>query len=205
MKSVNNRRLVCMLIGNIMMGLGISIFKFASLGNDPFAGMNISISSNLNLSYGTVALVINALFFIAEFKLQKSLIGLGTLVNWFLSGYFVDLFDYVINRVFDKPEIFIEKFIILIIGVMVMSLAISLYQTADMGVSSYDSMSLILSNKTGWKYFACRMITDAACTIICLATGGFIGIGTIISVLCLGPIINLFSNTISKKLVGTTQ
>ena len=38
-RKINWKYVVVMLIGNIILGLGIAIFKLSGLGNDPFSGM----------------------------------------------------------------------------------------------------------------------------------------------------------------------
>lgn len=37
-RKINWKYVVVMLIGNIILGLGIAIFKLSGLGNDPFSG-----------------------------------------------------------------------------------------------------------------------------------------------------------------------
>ena len=39
-RKINWKYVVVMLIGNIILGLGIAIFKLSGLGNNPFSGMS---------------------------------------------------------------------------------------------------------------------------------------------------------------------
>ena len=78
-----------MLIGNIILGLGIAIFKFSFLGNDPFSAMMMALSSHTPLSYAALTAILNTFIFIIELILGKRYIGLGTLVNWVFLAYFV--------------------------------------------------------------------------------------------------------------------
>ena len=87
-------------------------------------------------------------------------------------------------------------------SIVLFSLAASMYQTAAMGVSPYDSLSIILSRKTGLPYVGCRIFTDALCVVVCAAFGGVLGIGTLLCAVAVGPIIAFFNRTVSEKLCG---
>ena len=42
-RKINWKYVVVMLLGNIILGLGIAIFKLSGLGNDPFSGMVMAL------------------------------------------------------------------------------------------------------------------------------------------------------------------
>ena len=46
-RKINWKYVVVMLIGNIILGLGIAIFKLSGLGNDPFSGMAMALARSL--------------------------------------------------------------------------------------------------------------------------------------------------------------
>ena len=49
-RKINWKYVVVMLIGNIILGLGIAIFKLSGLGNDPFSGMVMALAEFLMIS-----------------------------------------------------------------------------------------------------------------------------------------------------------
>lgn len=91
-KKIGARRLLIMIMGNVFLGMGISIFKLSGLGNDPFSGMVMALANILGFSYASFLLVINGGLFIFELAAGRRLIGIGTLVNAFLLGYIVTFF-----------------------------------------------------------------------------------------------------------------
>ena len=42
-KKIGMRRILIMLLGNVFLGMGVSIFKFAGLGNDAYNAMMMMI------------------------------------------------------------------------------------------------------------------------------------------------------------------
>ena len=45
-KKIGMRRILIMLLGNVFLGMGVSIFKFAGLGNDAYNAMMMALSAN---------------------------------------------------------------------------------------------------------------------------------------------------------------
>ncbi len=80
------RRIIGMVVGNLILGIGIAVFRTSLLGNDPYSAMMMAGADHLPISYGTLTLIVNAVFFIAEFLWGKHYIGIGTFANWFLHG-----------------------------------------------------------------------------------------------------------------------
>ncbi len=199
---INKRRMIWMIIGNILISLGVCLFKTSGMGNDPFSAMILSVSESLKLSFSTFLILINTFIFLIEIAWGRKFIGIGTFANWFLIGYVAEFFISLSNRILSPPQTFLEQLPFVILGVLVISFGVSLYQTSDAGIAPYDSVALIMDERIPkLPYFWCRMICDATCTAICLLTGGLIGLGTFLCAFGLGPIIHFFNLRISQKLI----
>lgn len=201
-KRVGSRRLVIMLIGNVFLGIGVSIFKLSGWGNDPFSGMIMALSDLFGISYGSFLILFNIPLFMIEFFFGKKFIGIGTIINMFFVGYLVTFFyDIWINMV-GRPEVAWQKLLVVCVGVIVCSFGVSLYQTPNVGVAPYDSISLILKERfPKISYFWLRMSNDGFCAIVCYLTGGIVGLGTLVSAFGLGPIIQFFNVNFTEKLL----
>jgi len=196
-KKIGARRLLIMIMGNIFLGMGISIFKLSGLGNDPFSGMVMALANILGFSYASFLLV-----FIFELAAGRRLIGIGTLVNAFLLGYIVTFFNGLWPLLFPVPDTMLRRVVTVLVGVIVTSFGVSLYQTPNAGVAPYDSISLITAKSRPLiPYFWHRIATDAVCAVICFLAGGIIGLGTLVSAFGLGPIVHFFNVHVAGRLV----
>jgi len=105
------------------------------------------------------------------------------------------------------------RILFLLIGIVISCFSASLYFVADLGVSPYDAVAVIIANtwKIG-KFKYVRIITDFSCVAIgtilyFVATKGFtgltaiVGIGTIVTAFFMGPLIDLFSEKVSKPML----
>ncbi len=196
------KRCVIMLLGNILLGLGVSIFKLSRLGNDPFSGMVMALAERVDIPYANFLIILNLLIFLIQLMTGRNLIGIGTIVNASLVGYFVTFFYSLFQKLSLTPEALWQKVIVVFIGVIVTSLGVSLYQTPPVGIAPFDSLSIIMAKK--WPkipYFWHRMLTDAVCAVICFYAGGIVGLGTLVSAFGLGPFVHFFDDHVSKKLL----
>lgn len=195
------RRILFMLLGNILIGVGIAFYRHAALGNDPFSAMTLSLCAKTPLNFGSFIVLFNLCLFVFQFFSGKKYIGLGTLANWTLLGYVADICMYLDTRFLSIPDTYPVRLLLLVIALLITSFGVSLYQTSDSGISPYDYLSLGLSERTPIPYFFCRIACDGTAVVVTYMAGGLLGIGTLLTMLLLGPCIHFFTNTVSRKLI----
>ena len=202
-KRIGAKRMVIMLLGNVFLGMGVSIFKLSEMGTDPFSGMVMALAEVLGIGYPVFLILVNLVLLFVEVKFGRKMIGAGTVVNACLLGYIVTSFYTIWVRMFGGvPQNFAVRLALVCIAIIVMSFGVSMYQTADVGVAPWDSLSLILIKRHHkLPYFGYRIIGDAVAALVCWFAGGIVGIGTAVCAFGLGPFISFFDTHFSKKLV----
>lgn len=198
-------RFTAMLAGIGIMGIGVALFKLSLMGNDPSTALMIAIGDKLGIDFFFVLLAANCLWFFVEWRYGRELVGIGTFVNWFFVGPLASLCEKAVLFFWDGPTGIGARLWLMLSGVVVLSLACALYQTANMGVAPYDALSIILSDRSGQSYFRCRILTDSLCVFIAFLLGGLLGLGTLVCAVGLGPFIAFFSGKIAGKLNGSSD
>ncbi len=205
-RNLTLRRVLVMLLGIVLLSIGVALFDFSRMGNDPSTSVVIALGDQTGLGLSRTMLLCNSVYFIVEILLARGMIGLGTFVNWTCIG---PIAEVLLARVYRVPWLcegdvsFPVRLGIMLLGVLILSLGASMYQTADTGIAPYDALSIILSRRQSKiPYFWCRIATDSICAIAAALLGGVIGIGTLICALGLGPFITFFDRLISRKLCG---
>ena len=79
----------------------------------------------------------------------------------------------------------------LIGGLELLALGTWLYMKSALGSGPRDALMVALARKFGRSAGACRAVVDVLVTVIGFFLGGPVGVGTIISAVGLGPLINL--------------
>jgi len=85
----------------------------------------------------------------------------------------------------------ITTFNMLIGGLELLALGTWLYMKSALGSGPRDALMVALARKFGRSAGACRAVVDVLVTVIGFFLGGPVGVGTIISAVGLGPLINL--------------
>ncbi len=195
------RKIIMMLVSVLLMGFGVSVFSLSDLGVDPFTAMNMAVSSKLHIGFGFYQMLVNTALLVVVAFCSKKLINLGTIFNMIGVGYVCEFFTGIYDRFIPAPEALPVKLLLMVTGVLLLSLAASLYFTASLGVAPYDAMGFVLNEKSKLQYKWCRVITDVICTAVAFAFSGPVGAGTVVTAFCMGPIVSFFNKNVSEKLL----
>lgn len=196
------KRLIVMLVGVFFMGFFLSFLIKVDLGTDPCTFMNLTISRKLGILFGTWQLALNAVLFIVVILFGKKCIGFGTIANMVFIGYIADFFGWLWDKTI--PERYFTEFpsraVIFALALFLFIIAVSFYINADMGVSPYDAMPQIISDRVFKKvpYFIIRIVYDFLVIVIGILFGGTPNIGIILMALFLGPIISVVGKFLGK-------
>jgi uncharacterized membrane protein YczE len=202
---MKQKRILMSALGVIICGISVGMFKHAALGVDPFQSLMSGLDAVIPIRFGTLYVIVNLILLSFALLFDRHKIGLATLINLFLLGYIAEFSQSCCRAVF--PEMGMPgRLVLLVIAIVIMCLASSFYFTADLGVSTYDAVSLIWSekqNRIRFKY--CRIISDSVCVLcgalLCkvgnISVFGAVGIGTIITAFFMGPLIELFNQKVA--------
>lgn len=200
---LNIRTAIAVLLGNVILGTGVALLKFSTMGNDPYTAFTLTMSSGLGMGLGNFQLLLNLCLFIILLIFGRKYLGFGMIVNMCLLGYIVQFAHYCLTRLFGTLEggSFILRLLVMLLALVIASFGLAMYQTADLGVDPYDFLALGMTDALPTPYFVNRVITDGTCVILILiaAVTHFVpwsecnlGLGTVLCAFGLGPIINLF-------------
>lgn len=198
--------------GVFVCAVAVGVFKLAAYGVDPFQSLMSGIQTLVPIPFGTLYLIVNAILLLFALIADRHYIHIATFINLFLLGYIVDFSYNLLMGMFPNLDP-VGRMIALVIGVVTLCFGSSFYFVADLGVSTYDAISLIIS-KT-WKLMPfkyCRIISDVICVLIACAlfaiSGNInllwasVGIGTIITAFFMGPLIDFFVRKVASPFLN---
>lgn len=194
--------------GVMITAISVGAFKFASFGVDPYQSFMCGVDACFPIDFGTLYVIVNALLLIFSLIFNRHYIGIATFINLFFLGYVVSFSQSMLVMLLPSASIAVRAASFLL-GFLFLFFGSSLYMTADLGVSTYDAVALILSEKFRVGRFQyVRIATDTVCIalgiVLFLMSGGtfpdvtsFVGIGTILTAFCMGPLIHFFHEKIA--------
>lgn len=209
---MKTRRILMSLFGVIICAISVGIFKTAALGVDPFQSLMSGLDQLIPIPFGTLYVIVNLCLLSFSLLVDRSRIGLATFINLFLLGYITEFSYACFTSIIAAPSMPV-RVLCLLVGIVVICFGSALYMTADLGVSTYDAVAIVLSDK--WKvapFQYCRIATDLVCVIsgviIFLIGGGtfgaiptIAGVGTIITAFFMGPLIEYFNVHVARPLL----
>lgn len=209
---MKTRRILMSLFGVIICAISVGIFKTAALGVDPFQSLMSGLDQLIPIPFGTLYVIVNLCLLSFSLIVDRSRIGLATFINLFLLGYITEFSYAFFTGIIVDPSMPVRVFCLLV-GIVVICFGSALYMTADLGVSTYDAVAIVLADK--WKvapFQYCRIATDLVCVlsgvIIFLIGGGsfgaiptIAGVGTIITAFFMGPLIEYFNVHFARPLL----
>ena len=210
------KRILMSVFGVALCGVSVGMFKFAALGVDPFQSLMSGLDAVIPIRFGTLYVIVNAVLLLFALIFDRKKIGIATFINLFLLGYIVEFSQGLCEKLMPDAPIWL-RVVILLIAIVILCLSSALYFTADLGVSTYDAVALVWSQKQSKIKFAyCRVICDLVCValgvVLLLIAGksfeeifGSVGIGTIITAFFMGPLITFFNVRVAQPLLGNQK
>lgn len=201
-KNKFSTRIIMTVVGVVLCSIAVGFFKCSMFGVDPFQCFAQGSWGRFfsGFSYGTYYMILSVLMLVIDLFLDKHYIGIATFINMFLTGYIVDFSQNLIQKLLPDPGMTV-RIVMLLVGVVLMCFASSLYMTSDLGVSVYDAIPIVISNKSGKQFRFCRIGCDLICVIVGTVCGLLPGIGTIITAFFMGPLIEFFNKVFSRPLL----
>ena len=192
------KRIAMSFFGVIVTGFCIGAFQKANLGADPFTCFVTGIANIFHSTYSTFYIIVTGALLVGVFFVEKHYIGIATVINLFFTGMAADFMRNILDNIFPAPGM-AARLVMMLFGIFGTCFAASVYFTADLGVSAYDAWSLIAANKYKLMPFRlCRIASDSVCVLTGLIFHVTIGVGTVITALFMGPVVQWFNTNVTE-------
>ncbi|AOT72093.1 YczE/YyaS/YitT family protein [Geosporobacter ferrireducens] len=179
-------RIFRLFIGLIFYAVGIVMTINANLGLAPWDVFHQGLSKTMNISMGQASIGVGLMLIISNSFLGERL-GWGTICNMFFIGFFMDIlmFNHLIP-IFDN---WILQLMMLLLGMFLIGIASIFYIGASLGAGPRDGLMIALTKKTGKSVRFIRNSIELSVLSLGYILGGFIGVGTLITALAIGYIV----------------
>ena len=155
-------------------------------GASPWSVLAQGISLNVNLSIGTITLLISIAVLILWIPLgQKP--GMGTIFNALIIAIMIDLcIKYV-----PTPSNYIYQLLLAVISVIIVGIGGGIYLVSNLGAGPRDGLMIGLQKVTNFPIAVVRATLEISVVSIGWYLGGTVGIGTLLFAFGIGPCVAL--------------
>lgn len=194
------------LIGITLISFGAALSQTMNMGLDPFTAINTGASELLGFTLGNYQLFVNAAILAIILFFDRKIIGWGTIFNLVLVGYMIEFFISMLESFIDPTQFaFIVQLLITVVAILIFTFGVALYMDADLGVSPYDAIAPVITDRVSASYKTVRMIQDIIVVITAWILGGPVGVSTFITGFLAGPLIDFFSNRFTSKIADKIE
>ncbi len=187
--------------GLAFFGFGITLFLRANLGLAPWDIFHKGLSEKLDISIGLVIEGVGLLLLLLWIPLRQRP-GVGTILNALEIGFVVNLTKPLIG----EPDQLIIRALMVVAGVLVIGLGSALYIGAGLGSGPRDGLMLGLSKYSikgrQISIRVARTVVELTVMVAGLFLGGSIGIGTLIFMFGIGPLVQLILPRFEMRLAS---
>ncbi len=172
--------------GLSLFGLGEGLLIVSFTGASPWSVLAQGISLNINLSIGTITLLISIAVLILWIPLgQKP--GMGTIFNALIIAIMIDLcIKYV-----PTPSNYIYQLLLAVISVITVGIGGGIYLVSNLGAGPRDGLMIGLQKLTNFPIAVVRATLEISVVSIGWYLGGTVGIGTLLFAFGIGPCVAL--------------
>lgn len=180
--------LVRLIIGLYLFGLGIAFQIRAALGLAPWDVFGQGLSNITGLSFGLATVLASAMILLLWIPLKQKP-GLGTVFNALLIGPFVDLSLRFVPSAADWG--IVGQIGWYVLGMAIIALGTGIYIGARLGPGPRDGLMTGSVKKFGKPVWIVRTVLEGGATLIGIALGGPVGLGTLLFVVGIGPMVQV--------------
>jgi uncharacterized membrane protein YczE len=175
------QRLLILLFGLSIFGVGEAFLVVSSLGNSPWVVLSEGISLNSPLNIGEATFLVSVIVLLFWIPLRQKP-GFGTLANIVVIAAAIELGLHVIP----ETQITSIKYIYVFIGIALVGVGSALYITCGLGTGPRDGLMTGLHYKTGVRVGRVRLGIEIIALSVGALLGGSLGIGTALFALLIG-------------------
>ena len=180
--------------GLSLFGLGEGLLIVSFTGASPWSVLAQGISLNVNLSIGTITLLISIAVLILWIPLgQKP--GMGTIFNALIIAIMIDLcIKYV-----PTPSNYIHQLLLAVISVIMVGIGGGIYLVSNLGAGPRDGLMIGLQKLTNFPIAVVRATLEISVVSIGWYLGGTVGVGTLLFAFGIGPCVALGLYLVDKS------
>ena len=172
--------------GLSLFGLGEGLLIVSFTGASPWSVLAHGISLNVNLSIGTITLLISIVVLLLWIPLRQKP-GMGTILNALIIAIMIDLcIKYV-----PTPSNYIYQLILAVISVIMVGIGGGIYLVSNLGAGPRDGLMIGLQKITNFPIAVVRATLEISVVSIGWYLGGTVGVGTLLFAFGIGPCVAL--------------
>lgn len=191
-------KLLKLFTGLFLLQFAVAMFLRLNIGADPFSVLIQGLAGVLSVSAGTSNFILLMILLVFVFFLDKSQFQVGMALVVLAAGSFLDATTALVGLFLPEKLPLPAALCIFMAACVLIAIAFPLLKSAGLGVAPNDAFYLGIIKRTKLPYGIVRSVVDGCYLLLGYVCGGVVGIGTIICVVVLGPMIQFVMKNVIR-------
>ncbi|MDQ4214795.1 hypothetical protein [Microbacterium capsulatum] len=180
------RRVIQLLIGLPLYGVGDALMIAAGFGLDPWTVFAQGLAVRTGVGIGWITNIVGLLVLLLWIPLRQRP-GIGTIANILLVGTAIQGTLAVLPPVHDL----LPRILLFVVGLLAVALASGLYIGSRFGAGPRDGLMTGMNARLGWPIWVSRLSVELTVLLVGWLLGGTVGIGTVVFAAGIGPLVHI--------------
>lgn len=175
-------------------GFGVYLTIHANIGADPWDVLNLGLSKTFGILIGNASVMVSFLILFVD-VIMKEPIGIAMIIDAITVGKTIDFFNWL--DIVPTPNTLLTSIIMMFIGLLITGYTQYMYMYASLGCGPRDTLLVGLKKRIHKiPIGVVSIIIFFVVTVVGYLLGGQVGIGTLITTFCAGPIMQFCFETV---------
>ena len=177
-----------LMFGLAIFALSVVLQVRANVGLGPWDIFHVGVAQVSSLTLGQVSILTGVVVIGVSYLIARIKPGPATVANMLFIGLVIDIiYDYV-----PLMTVLPWKVVMFVGGMVLMGVATAVYIGAGLGAGPRDSLMIGVHQATGRSVRVARTMVEASVFVIGFLLCGKFGLGTLLFVVGIGPIVQFF-------------
>lgn len=171
----------------------------SGIGSSPWSVFHQGLSRLLGITFGQAS-ILTSLLIIVIVSLMGLKVGLGTILNMLVIGWMIDVIEYfgLITNADTMPQ----SVMMIVLCMIFNAMGSYFYISCALGCGPRDGLMSSLTEKTHLPVGVIRFLIEGTVLLAGWRLGGLVGIGTVVYVLGIGPIVQCFYKMVDFDIIA---
>lgn len=191
------KRISFFVLGVWILSLGVVLVLKSNLGTGAWDSVFVGFFNRFGLTFGSWVFIVSFFLMFINATILKEKPEWLSLAVVFVNGLAIDFWNELVLKKFSTTNVFFEVFL-LVFGIYLVSLGVLIYLKGDISKAPVDGLMIALHKRFKLSFAQAKTVGEVSAFIIGFSIGGPIGVGTVVSMVLIGPCISLNEKILKK-------
>ena len=199
-REINIKNILISTLGTFFVTTGIATLVNGNYGTDTISTFILGALNFINIPFWLASMSFNVIVLILTFFIDRNQLGIGSFINGIGIGVILKFLNPLMSSLAAKTSFY--SFFAIFIGPIFIGIGGAIYISSGLGAAALEALTALIKNRTNLSIKTIRILLDGTLVLTGFLLGAPIGIGTILGIVLIGPVLEITLETINgKKLV----